>query len=158
MEDTPQVKATLELRGKAAVSVMTTTDATAASPLSTYGVAGEALQLIRGASSARSKPMRRVPFRTKVARARFGTGGAWVGKAWRYRPRRPHSTRSRKKFIKPPRSFLLSDELLRIGDPDAERTVTDTVVAGVAAYLDAQFFDEHRHVKREPATGNGHTA
>ena len=29
-KDTPQVKATLELRGKAAVSVMTTTDATTA--------------------------------------------------------------------------------------------------------------------------------
>ena len=34
----------------------------------------------------------------------------------------------------------MSDELLKLGDPDAERTVRETMAAGVAAYLDAQFF------------------
>jgi HK97 family phage major capsid protein len=37
------------------------------------------------------------------------------------------------------RIIVLSDELLTIGDPDAERTVRETVIAGVAAFLDGQF-------------------
>ena len=48
---------------------------------------------------------------------------------------------------------VLSDELLKLGDPDAERTVRETVIAGVAAYLDAQFLTNTVTLSREPAAG-----
>ena len=71
LTNTPQVYATLEaeLQGKAAVAAGLTSDATFAGPLAMYGIAQEALQLIRGASiiGALEGKMRRVPFRTKVA-------------------------------------------------------------------------------------------
>ena len=47
-----------------------------------YGIASEALALVRGVSiiGALESRMRRVPFRTKIARETgSGTGGAWVG-------------------------------------------------------------------------------
>ena len=81
-KDSPTVHATVELQTKAAVAAGTTTDATWAGPLAVYGIAGEALALLRGASiiGALESRMRRVPFRTKVARETgSGTGGAWIG-------------------------------------------------------------------------------
>ena len=81
-KDSPTVRATLELQTKAATAVGTTTDATWAGPLAAYGIAGEALALLRGASilGALESKMRRVPFRTKVPRETgSGTGGAWIG-------------------------------------------------------------------------------
>ena len=50
LKDTPQVYGAVEMRTKAAVAVGTTTDSTWAGPLATYGIAGEALTLIRGKS------------------------------------------------------------------------------------------------------------
>jgi hypothetical protein len=35
----------------------------------------------------------------------------------------------------------LATELLNVGDPNAERTVRETVAAGVTAFLDGQFLD-----------------
>jgi hypothetical protein len=56
---------------------------------------------------------------------------------------------------------VLSEELLKIGDPDAERTVRETVIAGVAAYLDAQFLTNTVTLSanlRPAAITNGATA
>ena len=56
---------------------------------------------------------------------------------------------------------MLSDELLRLGDPDAERTVRETVIAGVAAFLDAQFLTNTVTLSaglRPAAITNGATA
>jgi hypothetical protein len=105
-KDSPTVRATLELRTKAATAVGTTTDATWAGPLAVYGIAGEALTLLRGASiiGALESRMRRVPFRTKVPRETgSGSGGAWVGEGlatpvaavcgWRRRRRRARPAR-----------------------------------------------------------------
>jgi hypothetical protein len=69
--NTPHVTAALEgLSTKAAVSSGTTTDATWAGPLAGYGIASEALTLLRGASivGALEPKMRRVPFHIKVPR------------------------------------------------------------------------------------------
>lgn len=141
LRGTPQVKATLEWRTKATIAAGTTTDATWAGPLAPYGIAAEALTLIRGRSilGQLESRLRRVPFRTKVARETgSGTGGAWVGQglstpvaAAAYDPLTQDAYKAQKIVV-------LSQELLRLGDPDAERTVRETVAAGVAAYLDAQ--------------------
>jgi HK97 family phage major capsid protein len=141
-KDSPTVHATLELQQKAAVSPGTTSDATFASPLATYGILQEALQLLRGASiiGALESKMRRVPFRTKVARETgSGTGGAWIGEGLATPAvAAAYDTLSQEAY-KAAKIIVLSDELMKLGDPDAERTVRETVIAGVAAYLDAQF-------------------
>ena len=141
--DTPHVKATLEeeLRTKAAVSAGTTTDSTWAGPLAAYGIAGEALQLLRGASvlGALESRFRRVPFRTQVPKETgTGTGGSWIGQG-QATPiaATAYSTLSQEAY-KAGKIVALSRELLKIGKPDAERTVRETVVAGVSAYLDEQ--------------------
>ena len=70
--DSPTVRATIELITKAAVAPGTTSDATWAGPLAEHGIAGEALQLLRGSSvlGALEGRFRKVPFRTSVPRER----------------------------------------------------------------------------------------
>ena len=95
-KDSPTVRATVELQTKAAVSPGVTSDATWAGPLAAYGIAGEALALLRGASilGALESRMRRVPFRVKY-RARPAAAAAARGSARdsRRRWRRPRTTR-----------------------------------------------------------------
>jgi HK97 family phage major capsid protein len=139
--DTPQVKATLDLQLKAAVAPATTSDATWAGPLAPHGIAGEALQLQRAASilGALEGKFRRVPFRTHVARETgTGTGGAWVGESLSTPvAATAYDTLSQESY-KGATIVVLSNELLQLGNPAAERTVRQTVTAGVTAYLDAQ--------------------
>jgi HK97 family phage major capsid protein len=141
-KDSPTVHATLELITKAAVSPATTTDGTWAGPLAQYGVAGEALQLLRGASiiGALEPKMRRVPFRVKVPREiGAGTGGGWIGQGLGTPVTATAYDVLQQEAYKAGKIVVLSRELLQLGDPVAEKTVRDTVIAGVTAYLDAQF-------------------
>jgi HK97 family phage major capsid protein len=162
--DTPQVKATLELRTKAAVAAGTTTDATWAGPLAQYGIAGEALALLRGASiiGALEGRMRRVPFRTKVPRETgSGTSGAWIGQGLNTPIAAAAYDTLTQEAYKAGKIVVLSKELLKLGDPDAERTVRETVIAGVAAYLDSQFLTNTVTLSadlRPAAITNGATA
>jgi HK97 family phage major capsid protein len=140
--DTPTVKATFELSTKAAVAPGTTSDTTWAGPLAPHGIAGEALQLQRGASilGALEGKFRRVPFRTTVAQETgTGTGGAWVGEGLSTPVAATAFNALSQEAYKGSIIVAMSHELLRLGDPAAERTVRDTVTAGVTAYLDAQF-------------------
>ena len=105
-------------------------------------MAGEALQLLRGASiiGALESKMRRVPFRRKSPRETgSGTGGAWIGEGLATPAAATAYDTLTQEAYKAAKIVVLSDELLQLGDPDAERTVRETVIAGVAAYLDGQF-------------------
>jgi HK97 family phage major capsid protein len=163
-KDLPQVHATLELRTKGAVAAGTTTDATWAGPLATYGIGSEALQLLRGASiiGMLESRMRRVPLRTKVPRETgSGTGGSWIGQGLAT-PVAPaaYDTLTQEAY-KAGVIVVLSKELLKLGDPDSERTVRETVIAGVAAYLDTQFLTNTVTLiadLRPAAIRNGETA
>jgi HK97 family phage major capsid protein len=163
-KDSPTVHATLELQTEAAVAAGTTTDATWAGPLAAYGTASEALQLLRGASiiGALEGKMRRVPFRTKVPRETgSGTGGAWVGEGLATPAAATAYDTLSQEAYRAGKIIVLSDELLRLGDPDAERTVRETVIAGVAAYLDGQFLTNTITLSanlRPAAITNGATA
>jgi len=146
--DSPQVLATLEAEldvlGKAAVPPGTTSDATFAAPLASYGIATEVLTLLRGASilGQLEGKMRRVPPKTQVARETgAGTGGAWIGEAGSTPIAATAFDTVHVEIYKAGKIVVLSKELLTIGDPIAERTIRDTVVAGVSAYLDGQFLD-----------------
>jgi HK97 family phage major capsid protein len=162
--DSPQVHATLELRTKAAVAAGTTTDATWAGPLAVYGIAQEALTLLRGASiiGALESKMRRVPFRTKVPRETgSGTGGAWVGEGLSTPVAATAYDTLSQEAYKGQKIVVLSTDLLKLGDPDAERSVRETVIAGVAAYLDGQFLTNTVTLSanlRPAAITNGATA
>jgi HK97 family phage major capsid protein len=141
-KDSPTVLATFELRQKAAVAPATTTDSTWASPLASYGIAGEALALERGISiiGQLAPKMRRVPFRVKVSRETgTGTGGAWVAEGFSTPvAATAYDTLSQESY-KAQKIVVLTNELLRLGDPSAERTVRETTAAGVAGFLDSQF-------------------
>lgn len=162
--DSPHVKATLDLRTKAAVAPGTTTDATWASPLAAYGIATEALTLIRGASvlGALEPRFRRVPFRTQVPRVTgSGTGGAWVGQGLSTPVAATAYDTLSQPAYKAQQIVVLSRELLKLSDPAAERTVRETVAAGVAAYLDAQLLTNTVTLSpdlRPAAITNGATA
>jgi HK97 family phage major capsid protein len=140
--DTPQVKSTFELMMKAAVPAASTSDASFAGPLAVHGIAREALALIRGKSivGALEGKMRRVPFRTKVPRETgSGTGGAWVGQGLSTPAAATAYDTLTVEQYKAGRIVAMSKELLKLGDPSAERVVRETVSAGVAAYVDQQF-------------------
>jgi HK97 family phage major capsid protein len=163
-KDSPTVHATLELQTKAAVAVGTTTDSAWAGPLVVYGIASEALTLLRGRSiiGALESRMRRVPFRTKVPRETgAGAGGAWIGQTLGTPVAVTAYDTLTQEAYKAGKIVVLSEELLKLGDPDAERTVRDTVIAGVAAYLDGQFLTNTVTLSadlRPAAITNGATA
>jgi hypothetical protein len=142
---TPQVLECLHeefLFTKAAVPPGTTSDATNAAPLAAFGIAKEALTLLRGLSiiGALEPRMRRIPFRTKVPRETgSGTGGAWVGENLATPIAATSFDEVTQEVYKAGKIVALSKELLKVGNPEAERTVRETVMAGVAAFLDAQF-------------------
>jgi HK97 family phage major capsid protein len=167
LTNTPQVYATLEahmLGTKAAVAAGTTSDSTYAAPLAQFGIAQEPLQLLRGASilGALESRMRRIPFRTKVARETgSGTGGAWIGEGLGTPVAATAYDTISQECYKAAKIIVLSDELLKLGDPNAERTVRDTVVAGVGAFLDGQLLTSTVTLSaglRPAAITNGATA
>jgi HK97 family phage major capsid protein len=97
--------------------------------------------LQRGASilGALEGKFRRVPFRTNVARETgSGTGGSWVGEGLSTPVAATAYGTLIQEAYKAQVIVVLSNELLRLGDPASERTVRQTVTAGVTAYLDAQ--------------------
>jgi hypothetical protein len=141
--ETPHVTAALEdLYTKAAVGAGTTTDATWAGPLAGYGIASEALTLLRGASilGALEPRMRRIPFHAKVPRETgTGTGGAWIGQGLVTPVAKTAYDMLTQEAYKAGTIVVLSKELLKVSDPDAERTIRETVVNGLASFVDQQF-------------------
>jgi HK97 family phage major capsid protein len=110
--------------------------------LAVYGISAEALTLLRGASiiGALEGKIRRVPFRVKVARETgTGTSGAWIGEGLSTPVAAAAYDTMTQEAYKAGKIVVLSTELLRLGNPDVERTMRETVIAGVAAYLDGQF-------------------
>ena len=144
--DSPQVKQCLadQFHGKAAVTAGSTSDATFAGPLALHGIAEEALTLVRGASilGALESRFRRVPFRTSVPRETgTGTGGAWIGEGLGTPVAATAYDSLSQEVYKAGKIVVLSRELLQLGNRSAERTVRETVAAGVGAFLDEQLLE-----------------
>ncbi|MBA2305735.1 MAG: hypothetical protein H0W08_24310, partial [Acidobacteria bacterium] len=140
--DVPTVRATLALEAKASISPATTTDATFAGPLASYGLAAEALQLERGISivGQLAPRMRRVPFHTRVpVETGAGTSGGWVAEGTSAAVRATAYATLSQEAYKAQTIVVMSKELLQVGNPDAELTIRTTTMAGVAAFLDSQF-------------------
>jgi hypothetical protein len=142
----------------------TTSDATWAGPLAAHGIAGEALQLIRGSSilGVLESKFRRVPFWMHVSRETgSGTGGAWVAEGYSAAVAATNYDALSQEAYKAQTIVVLSNDLLQLGNPAAERTVRETTVDGVAAFLDAQFLTNTVTLvanTRPAAVTNGATA
>lgn len=174
LRDTPAVAATLRaeityngptfLQTKAASAAGTTSDAAWAGPLAAYGVAAEAVTLLRGVSiiGMFEPKMRRVPFRTSVpTETGTGTSGAWVGEGLPTPVAAAAFATTAQEIYKAGKIVVLTRELLKLNDRIAERTVRETVIGGLAAYLDGQFLDPTVTVSanlRPASITNGATA
>jgi HK97 family phage major capsid protein len=142
-KDSPQVHATLtDWVTKAATPVGTTTDATWAGPLAAYGIAAEALTILRAQSILGQLDPRlvRVPLHVRIAHETgAGLTGGWIGEG------RPIAVGSlafetvMEDLYKYGTIVPLAQELLDFSIPAAEMTVTRTVLGGLAKGIDTQF-------------------
>ena len=142
MRDTPQVKASLELQTKAAVPAGSTTDSTWAGPLSQYGIATEALTIMRGMSilGALESKMQSIPLHTRIARETgAGITGGWVAAGGAIPVQKTDFETIIEEHYKRAVIVPLSEELVQQSTPSAEATVRRTVLGGLAAALDNQF-------------------
>jgi len=129
---------------KAAIAPATTTDPTWASPLVSYGLVEELFGLLRAVSvtAQLANAFRRVPLASLVAiEEGAGFSATWVGEgaeipvsatAFNQTPLAPAKIRA---------MAVVSQELLRVGDPLAERAVARAITNAVARYADAQLLD-----------------
>ena len=143
-KDSPTVSATLELQTKASVAAGSASDATWAGPLAVHGIAGEALALERGSSilGQLAGKFRRVPFRTNVPRETgSGSGGSWITEGGSVPVTSTAYDLVQQQSYRAGIITVMTRELLNIGHSDSERTVRETVTAGVGAFLDGQFLN-----------------
>jgi len=145
MRSTPQVAATLaELHTKSAVPVGTTTDATWAGPLAPYGIATEALTLLRAQSIVGQLEPRlvRVPLHVYVAHETgAGAVGGWVGEGHPIAVQQTAFESVVEGLYKYGVLVPLAQELLDFSIPDAEATIRRTVLGGLAKGIDSAFLD-----------------
>lgn len=140
--DTPQVKACLELQGKAAVPAGSTTDSTWAGPLASYGIAQEAITIMRGISilGALESKMQSVPLHVKLARETgAGITGGWVAAGNAIPVQKTDFATIVEEHFKYGVIVPLAEELVRLSTPSADATVRRAVLGGLAAALDNQF-------------------
>jgi hypothetical protein len=137
---TPQVAECL----KAAVPGAVTTDSDWAQPLSRFGIIDDYLSVLRATSGfgQLESRFRRVPFYTPVVRELgTGVGMTWIPESYVY----PLVVTGYDSLMLPALKFggisVAGNELLRLGDPIAERTMRDTHIAGSSRFLDAQLLD-----------------
>jgi hypothetical protein len=138
-QSTPQVQRALELRLKSGVGAITTGDG----PLAATGISAEILALLRTRSIAiqLAERCRRVPFRTKIARELgLGVGAAWRGEGLPTPAAAGAFDNIELDFTTVDTITPATRELFRFG-PDSERTLRDTAIGGLAAFLDGQVLD-----------------
>ena len=152
-KDTPEVVnalgaavaigSTRDLVEKAAVAIGTTSDAAWASPLVAYQeMSAEFIELLRPATIlGRMAALRRVPFMMRAARQLTGTAGAFVGEGAPKPVGRQTYDNVNLGFAKAAVIVVMSDELVRFSNPQAEMLARDDMIAGIATYLDRRFID-----------------
>lgn len=144
-KDTPQVERAFELHSKAAVNPGTTSDATWAGPLAQTGIAGDVIALLRGTSivGALEPRLRLVPFGVKVPRETAPVvAGAWIGEG----SPTPVVALAFDQVGPLPATKVgvitaFSRDLVTVGSPSAEATITTAVVGALGVKLDQQLLD-----------------
>ena len=139
MSTTPEVATFL----KAAVAPGNTTDATWAGPLAVMNnVTSEFLALLRPETILGKIPnLRKVPFNTNVPAQTAGGTYSWVGQGAPKPVTKLGFGTVNLGANKVAGIILLTEELVRSSNPDAEALVRADMIAGIAAFLDQQFID-----------------
>lgn len=112
-------------------------------PLALYGIAAEVLELLRPATIVdRLAPlMRKIPFRMKVAREVSVAASAWVGENAPIPSRAPAFDTVQQEAYKTATIVVISRELLRFSNPNAEAELRQQLIKAIAQFLDTQFLD-----------------
>jgi len=138
-DSTPEVGLVL----KAAVAAGTTTDATWAGPLAPLTpLANEFLALLRPATILGKVPgFFKVPFNVSVAAQTGGGTYAWVGQGAPKPVGKLTFATVNLGITKCAGIIVITEELARNSSPDAEEVIRRDMIAGIAAFLDAEFID-----------------
>lgn len=138
-KDTPEVN----LACKAAVAAGTTTDSTWASPLvELQEMQSEFVDFLRPQTFLGRIPgIRRVPFNIKFSRQTAGTTGTFVGEGLPKPLGAMAFETLELLWAKAATIIVMTDELLRFSNPQAEILARDDLAAGIARYLDLRFID-----------------
>lgn len=133
----------VELLIKAAVAPGTTTDPAWAGALVTVtNLTNEFIALSRAASILGRIPgIRKVPFNVSVPMQTAGGTYKWVGQAKSKPVTKMQFASTSLGTAKAAGIIVLTEELVRSSQPDAETIVRDEMTAGIAAFLDQQFTD-----------------
>jgi HK97 family phage major capsid protein len=137
--ETPEVGAVL----RAAVAAGTTTDPTWAAPLVNYQLMiGEFIELLRPETIlGRLTGYRSIPFNVKIPRQTGGATAGWVGEGLS----KPVSKLAFDSITVPWAKIavicVITQELARFSNPQAEQLVRDDLIAAIAAFIDTQLLD-----------------
>jgi len=113
-----------------------------ASPLVTFGLAEDFLLAVRARTVIdRLAGVRRAPFRTRVPLETSGGAGAWIGAGGVIPLSRSQFENVALASFKAAVLIALTGELLQSLSAAAMANIRDSLVKGVAEYLDAQFLD-----------------
>jgi HK97 family phage major capsid protein/HK97 family phage prohead protease len=139
-KDTPEVE--LILRADTAAGT-TTTPAWAGYLVTPTNVFGEFIELLRPATLVGRIPgLRRVPFNITVPSQTAGGLYGWVGEGAKKPVGALAFGQVTLRFAKVAGIIVLTKELVRFSNPDAEAIVRDDMVKGTAQFIDQQFVDE----------------
>lgn len=138
-KDTPEVAMAL----KTAVSAGTTQDATWASPLvQLQEMQAEFIDFVRPLTLLGRIPnLRRVPFNIKFTRQTAGTSGSFVGEGLPKPLGKMSFELLSLTWAKAATIIVMTEELLRFSNPNAEILARDDLAAGISQYLDKRFID-----------------
>lgn len=125
----------------AAVAAASTNDPAWAGPLATPRPLAALITLAQAASVLDRAQLRRVPLNTAIAATATGAAYGWVGQGHVKKVSAMAFTGLRLDPLKTSGVVVVSDELLKLTDPATETFLRDTLVGGLAAWLDKQLLD-----------------
>lgn len=136
-DSTPEVERVL----KAAVDAGTTTDTTWAAPLVDYTtLASEFVELLRPQTIIGRLPgLRRVPFNVRMPRQTAGGTYGWVGEGKAKPVGELAFDEITMRWAKAAGIIVITQELARQSNPEAEAIVRQDMIEGIGAFLDQQF-------------------
>lgn len=143
-DSTPEVQPMVEhmWRTKSAVAVGTTTDSTWAGPLVVTQPLNEFLEMLRPRTLLGRIPgLRQVPFNVSIPTQTTGGTYGWVGQNKPKPVTKADYSTVTVPFAKAAGIIVISEELATLSSPSAEGLVREEMIAGMSAFLDAQFVD-----------------
>lgn len=137
--DTPEVM----LSYKAAIAAGTTTDANWAAPLVNYtDLVNEFIDLLRPATIlGRMTQLNRIPFNVRIGKVATGVTGGWVGQGLAKPASAMDLDTVTFAFFKMACIVVLTQELVRFSQPQAEAVVRRELIKAIAQLEDVSFID-----------------